>query len=136
MAGRSAPIDRKTLERIGNVLAGTDLCETVAIREDGDTHLEVALSEGFYPAGTTATIWLRWYVNDDFGIHYREVGPGGEWGWRWDRHPNPHNDRDHYHPPPDPDVGPAEDATWPADHRDVMARVIDAVRERIDDVWS
>jgi hypothetical protein len=91
------------------------------------------------PDGTaisaSARFEIRWYRNDDFTFHYRESRQERTWECRWDRHPNTHNSRDHFHPPAASHTG-AEDAQWPADHRDVCSVVLDRVEERIEMLWG
>jgi hypothetical protein len=76
---------------------------------------------------------VRWYTNDDFNIHYREVHPKNAWECRWDRHPNPHNTRDHL---PAGATTPGDEASWPVDHRTVLTLVLDEIENRIAELWD
>lgn len=135
--GSPAPIDRPVLEFLQTRLRSTRQVERATITDDGG-HLElrVRLASPYYPATVDeATLTLRWYTNDDFKIHYREVHPERAWECRWDRHPNPHNARDHFHPSPTAPT-PGDDASWPTDHRDVLGLVLDEVARRIETLWD
>ncbi|MGM0399235.1 MAG: hypothetical protein ACQEQY_09615 [Halobacteriota archaeon] len=134
--GRSpAPIDRPILEGLRDRLRAVDFVADAAITDDGHIGLQVLVAAEYYPASVSEVdLLVRWYANDDFTIHYREHHAERSWERRWDRHPNPHNDRDHYHPPPD--AGRAEDASWPADYRDVISLVLDAVETRLQTLWE
>ena len=43
--------------------------------------------------------------------------------------------RDHFHPPPTAPT-PGEDASWPADHRDIVALVLDEIEDRVATLWG
>ena len=52
------------------------------------------------PTRPTATITVRWSVQDDYNVHYSDVA---DRDLRWDVHPHDYTDPDgdaHYHPPP------------------------------------
>ncbi|WP_092933797.1 hypothetical protein [Natrinema hispanicum] len=136
--GRSpAPIDRPVLEFLQTRLQATAQVARATIT-DSSGHLElyVTLAPSYYPETVEeASLTVRWYTNDDFKIHYREVHPDHAWECRWDRHPNPHNTRDHFHPPPTAPT-PGEDSSWPSDHRDVLRVVLDKIEERITRLWD
>lgn len=132
----SAPIDRSVLERMRSRFAGWRMFESAEIIEDERLHLRVELSDEYYPREVSARFEIRWNRNDDFNVHYQEERRDGVWKCRWDRHPNDHNLRDHFHPPPDASRTDAEDAQWPADHRDVCRLVLDRVEERIETLWE
>ncbi|MFC6719561.1 hypothetical protein ACFQGT_13775 [Natrialbaceae archaeon GCM10025810] len=110
--------------------------ESAEIVEEGKLHLRVDVSGDYYPSEVSARLEIRWYRNDDFTVHYREVRRDGAWMCRWDRHPNAHNSRDHFHPPPNASRTDAEDAQWPDDHRDVTRLVLDRIEERIETLWE
>jgi hypothetical protein len=131
-----APIDRAVLERMRSRFAGSRMFEAAEIIEEGNLHLCVDLSSDYYPSEVSARLEIRWYRNDDFTIHYREERRETSWLCRWDRHPNAHNSRDHFHPPPDASRMEAENAQWPATHRDVISVVLDRVEERIETLWE
>lgn len=134
--GSPAPIDRPILELLRDRLAGTEQVKTARIDEEGHTELRVTVADAYYPEFVEeATLQIRWYTNDDFSIHYREAHDDGVWECRWDRHPNTHNSREHFHPPPDAST-PGEDASWPADYRDVVSTILDKIEARIGDLWA
>ncbi|MCH7661055.1 MAG: hypothetical protein IH933_10940 [Euryarchaeota archaeon] len=130
--GRSpAPIDRPILEFLQTRLRTTNQVREAAITDASD-HLElgVEFESRYYPTVVdNATLTVRWYTNDDFKVHYRELHATGAWECRWDRHPNPHNTRDHFHPLPLAPT-PGEDASWPTDHRDLLTLVLDEIEQR------
>lgn len=135
--GSPAPIARPLLEFLQPRLAATNYVEQAAITDaSGHLELRVAFASTYYPATVDeAFLAVRWYTNDDFKLHYREVHTDSAWECRWDRHANPHNTRDHYHPPPTaPTLG--EDASWPTDHRDVLTLVLEEIEQRITDRWK
>ncbi|WP_408960791.1 hypothetical protein [Natrinema sp. 74] len=135
--GSPAPIDRPILEFLQTRLRDTNQVEQATITDaSGHLELHVRFASSYYPATIDeATLTVRWYTNDDFKIHYREVHPERAWECRWDRHPNPHNTRDHFHFPPTAPT-PGDDASWPTDHRDVLRLVLDEVEERIIQLWD
>jgi hypothetical protein len=132
-----APIDRPILEFLEPRLRATAQVADATITDaSGHLELRVTLAPSYYPETVTeATLRVRWYTNDDFTIHYRELSSEDAWECRWDRHPNPHNARDHLHPPPAAST-PGEDASWPIDHRDVLRLVLDEVEARIVELWD
>lgn len=136
--GRSpAPIDRPIIEFLQTSLHGTQQVERAAISDaSGHLELRVDFASSYYPEHIQdATLSVRWYVNDDFKIHYQEEHPNTRWQCRWDRHPNSHNSRSHFHPPPNART-PGEDAAWPDDHRDVLRLILDEVADRITQLWE
>lgn len=135
--GSPAPIDRPILEFLQTRLIATQQVEQAVITDvNGHLELRVTFAQPYYPVLVDkATLAVRWYTNDDFKIHYREVHADSAWECRWDRHRNPHNTRDHFHPPPTaPTLG--EDASWPTDHRDVLTLVLDEIEQRITTLWG
>jgi hypothetical protein len=135
--GSPAPIDRPILEFLQTRLQATRQVSHAAITDaSGHFELQVVFASSYYPASVDdATLTVRWYTNDDFTIHYREVHSEHTWECRWDRHPNPHNTRDHFHPPPTaPTLG--DDDSWPTDHRDVLQLVLDEIEDRIAALWD
>jgi len=89
--GSPAPIDRPILEFLQTRLQATGQVATALITDAGG-HLElrVTLTPSYYPDSVEeATLAVRWYTNDDFKIHYREVQSDRSWECRWDRHPTP-----------------------------------------------
>jgi len=135
--GSPAPIDRPILEFLQTRLQATRQVSQAAITDaSGHLELQVVFASSYYPAPVDeATLSVRWYTNDDFTIHYREVHSEHTWQCRWDRHPNPHNTREHFHPPPTaPTAG--DDDSWPTDHRAVLRVVLDEVEDRIAALWD
>ena len=132
------PIDVDILDRIATRLSGDDRFSTVARQPEyapDSVILEYDLA--YFPSTVDrAYLRLRWYVTDDFTIHYSEQYENWE-GWEccWDRHPNDHNTRAHFHPPPDAGT-PGEDADYSCDWRDVLPTVITALDERIQAFWD
>lgn len=136
--GRSpAPIDRPILEFLQTHLQGTDqIARAIITDTSGHLELRATVASSYYPETVDeATLTVRWYTNDDFKIHYREVHPEQTWECRWDRHANPHNSRNHFHPPPAVPT-PGDDASWPVDHRDVLRLVLTEVEQRIVELWN
>jgi len=135
--GSPAPIDRPILEFLQTRLQATRQVSHTAITDaSGHLELQVVFASSYYPASVDdATLTVRWYTNDDFTIHYREVHSEDTWECRWDRHPNPHNTRDHFHPPPIAPT-PGDDDSWPTDHRDVLQLVLDEIEDRIAALWD
>lgn len=132
-----APIDRPILEFLQTRLTATNQVEQAVITDATDLlELRVMFSQPYYPASVDkVTLAVRWYTNNDFKIHYREVRADSAWECRWDRHSNPYNTREHFHPPPTaPTLG--EDASWPADYRDVLTLVLDEIEQRIATLWD
>ena len=129
------PVDRPVLEYVRDTLRQTRQFESARLVDDGNLALRATLATTCDPAATTATPTVRWFTSDDFGVHYREERPDGDWECRWDRHPNTHNDRDHYHPPPDA-ATPGVDESWPGDYRDVVGLVLDRIERRIESLWE
>lgn len=135
--GSPAPIDRPILEYVRDRLESTGQFDRVELA-DPDEHLELraVFAADYYPDDVTeAVLFVRWYTNDDFKIHYREQYAATDWQCRWDRHPNPHNTRDHFHPPPNADT-PGADETWHTDYRDVIQQVLDEIQDRIRELWD
>ncbi len=131
------PPDRYTLRLLDRRLAGDDLVESTVFDPDDiePRVLRARLETDRYPPPTTRAILdVRWFVGDDFSIHYREETGGEHWECRWDRHPNPHADRLHFHCPPDCESVESLDleSTHPLD---VCSTVLAALEERIDEHW-
>ena len=135
--GSPAPIDRPILEFLQTRLQATRQVSHAAITDaSGHLELQVVFASSYYPASVDdAILTVRWYTNDDFTIHYREVHSEHIWDCRWDRHPNPHNTRDHFHPPPTAPT-PDDDDSWPTDYRDVLRLVLDEIEDRIAVLWD
>lgn len=136
-SGSPAPIDRPILEFLQTRLQATDqVAQTAITSANGHLELQVVFTPTYYPATVdNAQLAVRWYTNDDFKLHYREVHTDSTWECRWDRHPNPHNTRDHFHPPPAAST-PGDNESWPVDYRDVLALVLDTIEDRIAVIWD
>ena len=133
----TGPIDEAVLDRIRRRLDGNPRFERVVSKPGYAPNAVVATYDlGYFPpAVSRSSLRIRWYVTDGFTIHYTERYDDRAWECRWDRHPNPHNTRGHVHPPPDAAM-PGEDASFPADWRDVLERVLAALDERIEAFWG
>jgi hypothetical protein len=132
-----SPIDRPILEFLQTRLRATNHVAHAVIAEvNSYLELHVIFTASYFPATVDeAQLTVRWYTNDDFKLHYREVHLDHVWKCRWDRHPNPHNTRDHFHPPLAATT-PGDDASWPDDHRDVVAFVLNEIEDRIVELWD
>ncbi len=90
----------------------------------------------FYPKSVqVARLEIVWFENGDFSLHYHEQHETSEFDHRWDRHPSSHNARDHIHPGPDAPT-PGEDASHPADWRDVLSMVLSEIEYRQRAFWK
>lgn len=134
--GSQTPIDRSALVRIlDRVRTNRQVYRAYLTLRHGDPCLIAEFDLDLYPAGVDAYLTLRWYLNDDFKIHYHESWEAADWDSRWDRHPNRHNTYDHFHPPPDaPTQG--DDASYPDGLHDVMRLIEDEVNARIRSLWG
>jgi hypothetical protein len=91
---------------------------------------------GFYPQRVrSARLEIVWFENGDFSLHYHEEHQEGEFDHRWDRHPSDHNTRDRVHPGPDAPT-PGDDASRPAEWRDVLSMVLGEVEARQRAFWT
>lgn len=136
-AGRG-PVDAEVLDRIVTHLDRSARFEDVQARPGYAPNAVVAEYDlGYFPSGVSrAYLRIRWFETDDFSIHYSEqYRTDTSWECRWDRHPNEHNTRDHFHPPPDAST-PGEDEEYPDDWRDVLARVLESLDDRIEAFWE
>lgn len=131
----SAPVDFDLLERMGRRLDSSARFDTVELRPPyAPNSLVTEYDLGYFPLGTDrAYLRIRWFENDDFSVHYTERHVDGErWQCRWDRHPSEHNARNHFHPPPSAET-PGLDGSHPLDWRDVLAKVLHALDEHVED---
>ena len=73
--GSPAPIDRPILEFLRTRLQATRQVSRATVTEaSGHLELQVVFASSYYPAPIDeATLTVRWYTNDDFKLHYREV---------------------------------------------------------------
>ena len=91
---------------------------------------------GFSPQRVqSARLEVVWFENGDFSLHYHEEHRDGEFDHRWDRHPSDHNPRDHVHPGPDAPT-PGDDASHPAEWRDVLSMVLGEIEDRQRAFWA
>lgn len=132
----SAPVDFDRLSIIADRLSGDDRFVTVtqqpAVTPD---RLVCEYDSSFYPHSVaSARLEIVWYENDDFSLHYHEGHEDGTFDHRWDRHPSGHNAREHIHPGPDAPT-PGNDASHPADWRDVLSMVLAEVEDRQRAFW-
>lgn len=131
-----APIDHAVLEGIRDRLQTSDEFSAVTIETIPRTRLLATYDQAYYPAAVERVhLEIRWFTNDDFDIHYHEEHVDDQWDCRWDRHPNTHNSREHYHPPPHGQL-PAQNASFPDEHWDMLGLVTQKTRERITELWD
>lgn len=136
MSGReeapSGPLDVQTLELLGRRGSSHPLVSERSFRPGtvSPRRLEFRLDGDQYPPAVTgARIDVRWFVGEDYTIHYVEAHANGRWQCRWDRHPKPDGPRAHFHPPPD--ASGVEPSPLSADHhRGVVFAVLDRIEER------
>lgn len=134
----AGPIDLDVLDRIETHLAGSERFSGVEFQPAHAPNSVVAEYDlGYFPPSVTrAYLDLRWYVTDDFNIHYSEqYDDGDQWECRWDRHPNEHNTREHFHPPPTAEK-PGEDAEFPWEWQDVLTLVLEELDARVQSFWA
>lgn len=131
-----APVDFDRLDLIRDRLSGDDRFASVDWRpEYAPDRVVFEYDTGLYPASVeVARLSVAWFENGDFSLHYHEVHDAGSFDYRWDRHPSGHNSRDHVHPEPDAPT-PGEDASHPADWRDVLSGVLVEIEERQRAFW-
>jgi hypothetical protein len=131
-----APVDFDRLDLIRDRLADDDRFASVDWRPaDAPDRLVFEYDTGRYPASVGgATLSVVWFENGDFSLHYHEDHDRGSFDHRWDRHPSGHNDRDHVHPGPDAPT-PGENASHPADWRDVLSGVLVEIEDRQRAFW-
>ncbi|WP_254524494.1 hypothetical protein [Natrinema caseinilyticum] len=132
-----APIDFDRLDIIRGRLSRDE--RFVRIDEHSEfapNRLVCVYDNRFYPNNIrTAQLEIVWFENGDFTLHYHEEQDTETFDHRWDRHPSDHNTRDHIHPGPDA-LTPGEDASHPADWRDVLSMALVEIEERQRGFWS
>lgn len=99
--------------------------------------LQITLDASAYPAAVTAArIDIRWFVSDDYSVHYlEEHQPNADrYQCRWDRHPKSTAPRSHRHPPPD--AGDAEPSALEPHHLAVLFAVLDWVSDRVEHLYA
>lgn len=135
--GSQTPVDRSALVRILDRLRTNRQVHRgyLTLRHD-EPCLIVEFDLDVYPTGVhDASLTVRWYLTDDFKIHYHESWEASGWDCRWDRHPNRHNTYDHFHPPPDaPTRG--DDASYPDGLHDVIRLIETEINARIRSLWG
>lgn len=131
-----APVDFDRLDLIRDRLADDDRFASVDwCPADAPDRLVFAYDTRRDPASVDeATLSVVWVENGEFSLHYHEDHDRGSFDHRWDRHPSGHNDRDHVHPGPDAPT-PGENASHPADWRDVLSGVLVEIEERQRAFW-
>jgi hypothetical protein len=132
-----APVDFDRLDAVRERLAGDHRFERIdgepAVAPD---RLVCVYADGLYPNSVRAArLEVVWFENGDFSVHYHEDHERGAFDHRWDRHPSEHNARDHVHPGPDAPT-PGEDASHPADWRDVLSEALSAIDDRQRAFWE
>ena len=132
-----AAVDSDRVETIRDRLSSDDRFYCVEEHpEFAPGRLACSYDKRFYPASVLeARLEIVWFENGDFSLHYHEEHKNGEFDHRWDRHPSTHNDRDHIHPGPDAPT-PGEDASHPADWRDVLTQVLSEIEGRQRAFWE
>jgi len=132
-----APIDFDRLDVIRDRLAaGTRFTRIDDRPPFAPDRLVCVYDRRFYPERVRAArLEIVWFENGDFTLHYHEDHENDAFDHRWDRHPSAHNTRDHVHPGPDA-PSPGEDASHPADWRDVLSRVLAEIEERQRAFWT
>lgn len=132
-----APVDFDRLDVVRERFVTDDRFHRIEDRPAfAPERLVCVYDQRFYPAQIeTARLEIAWFENGDFSIQYHEVHETGSFDHRWDRHPSDHNSREHVHPGPDAPT-PGEDASHPADWRDVLAMVLTEVEKRQRAFWD
>ncbi|SNZ03311.1 hypothetical protein SAMN06269185_0244 [Natronoarchaeum philippinense] len=135
--GSGAPVDFDRLDRIEERLATDERFDRIEREpEFAPDRLVCIWDSRFYPNSvSTARVEIVWFENGDFSIQYHEEHIQSEFDHRWDRHPSDHNARDHIHPGPDAPT-PGNDASHPADWRDVLSNVLAEIERRQRAFWS
>ena len=133
----SAPVDFELLRTVHSRLHNTERFQAVELRPNyAPNSVFLCYDLGYFPQEVEdAFLQVRWYMNDDFNLHYEERYTDGDvWKCRWDRHPNEHNAREHFHPPPDASK-PGKDTAFSEDWRDVISYVLEEIDEHIEGFW-
>jgi len=132
-----APVDFDRLGVVRERLSADDRFARIDERPAfAPERLVLVYDRRFYPERVRAArIEIAWFENGDFSVHYHEEHLDGTFDHRWDRHPSDHNARDHVHPGPDAPT-PGEDASHPADWRDVLSTVLSEIEDRQRAFWK
>lgn len=133
----NAPVDFDRLDVIRERLqTGSRFTRIDADPEFAPGRLVCHYDQRLYPESVqVARLDVVWFENGDFSLHYHETHQSGQFDQRWDRHPSTHNARDHLHPGPDAPT-PGEDASHPADWRDVLSAVLEEIEQRQRAFWE
>jgi hypothetical protein len=125
-------LDPTTLRTMGHRAESHPLTESWRFHPDSTSprFLELRLDPSTYPADVDdARLEIRWFVTDDYSLHYVETRGDERYQCRWDRHPKTDAPRTHFHSPPD--AGAAVDSPLDPHHLEVLFAVLDWVSERI-----
>lgn len=131
-----APVDVDRLDVVRERLSGDERFTRVDERPaSAPDRLVFVYDRRFYPERVRAArVEIAWFENGDFSVHYHEEHRNGAFDHRWDRHPSDHNTRDHVHPGPNAPT-PGDDASHPADWRDVLSTILAEIEERQRAFW-
>ena len=134
--GSGAPIDFDRLEIVRERLTTDNRFRIKADPTFAPERLQCEYDPQLYPRSVRAArLDVVWYENDDFSLHYHEDHETSEYDHRWDRHPSDHNERDHIHPGPNAPT-PGENASHPADWRDVLSMALSEIDDRQRAFWE
>ncbi|WP_121823414.1 hypothetical protein [Halostella salina] len=131
----TGPLDVPTLETVAGRAGSHPLVERWVFDPSGASPrlLRIELDGNAYPPSVEAArLDVRWFVTDDYSVHYVESQDGGRYECRWDRHPKASAPRTHFHPPPD--AGEATPSPLDPHHLDVCFTVLDWVAERVEEL--
>lgn len=133
----SASVDFDRLGAIRERLAADDRFRRIDGEPAGaPDRLVCVYDDQFYPKRVRAArLEILWYENGDFSIHYHEEHEAGAFDHRWDRHLSDHSARDHVHPGPEAPT-PGDDASHPADWRDVLSAALAEIEARQRAFWE
>jgi hypothetical protein len=132
-----APIDSDRLNVVAERFATDDRFTGIEVHpEYAPDRIVCYYDHGFYPRRVqSARLEVVWFESGDFSLHYHEAHEDGAFDHRWDRHPSDHNTRDHVHPGPDAPT-PGDDASHPAEWRDVLSMVLGEIEGRQRAFWT
>lgn len=135
--GSGAPVDFDRLGVIVERLSTDDRFTRIDVPpEFAPDRIVCVYDPGFYPQRVaSARLEVVWFENGDFSLHYHEEHDEGAFDHRWDRYPSEHNTRDHVHPGPDAPT-PGNDASHPAEWRDVLSMVLGEIDDRQRAFWT
>ncbi|THE63416.1 hypothetical protein D8Y22_18385 [Salinadaptatus halalkaliphilus] len=135
----TGPPDRRTLQVLERQLEAEPLVAETTFEPTSDEPrvLQAQVDdEQFPPSVASVRLDCRWFVTNDFSVHYVETTVNEDhWECRWDRHPNAHDPRCHFHLPP---AGTeTTDLELPSLHPlDVLSTVVAAVEQRVEQRWA